>query len=269
MENTISSSEKVPEFLYHYTTIETLAHILSTQKIRFNALNQVDDVMEGKSKDFENIGQYFLVSCWTDLEEESIPFWNMYSKDMKGIRLKFPSNLFLNNIISTQVINGLKESFHNSIVGQLETFKKNYWIVPTHNNCLRKVIYTNDIEKLYPTIQTINKEEFKLHLNVGIHKLKMWEFQSEWRFLLRVFPITNNPMYQNDFFQDTITSFKQGISIPFSDYCVSIDPSKFKQMEILLGPKHNDADKIIIESLISKYNPNAALKVSNLYKKIR
>lgn len=95
MENTISFSENVPEFLYHYTTIETLAYILSTKKIRFNALTHVDDMMEGKSKDFEHIGQYFLVSCWTNLEEENIPFWNMYSKDMKGVRIKLPSSLFL------------------------------------------------------------------------------------------------------------------------------------------------------------------------------
>lgn len=83
-----------PEFLYHYTSIEALASILKNRTIRFNKLNRVDDVTEGKSHDFDYISEYFFISCWTDLEEESIPFWNMYTPGIKGVRIKLPSSLF-------------------------------------------------------------------------------------------------------------------------------------------------------------------------------
>jgi len=39
-----------PDYLYHYTSIESLAMILSTKKIRFNSLVHVDDLVEGKCK---------------------------------------------------------------------------------------------------------------------------------------------------------------------------------------------------------------------------
>ena len=51
-----------PKYLYHYTSIEALALILSTKTIRFNSLNQVDDLTEGQSKDLKSIGNYFFIS---------------------------------------------------------------------------------------------------------------------------------------------------------------------------------------------------------------
>lgn len=52
--------------IYHYTNIDTLALILKNRTIRFNRLDNVDDLEEGKA---ESLGikfcKYIFVSCWT------------------------------------------------------------------------------------------------------------------------------------------------------------------------------------------------------------
>lgn len=66
--------------IYHYTNIETLALILKNKTIRFNRLDQVDDLEEGQTEcSGIKVGQYLFVSCWTEDPEESIPLWRMYT----------------------------------------------------------------------------------------------------------------------------------------------------------------------------------------------
>lgn len=87
--------------LYHYTSIENLALILKNQTIRFTRLDCVDDVEE--SAVYENtvpMAKYTFVSCWTENEEESIPLWNMYTPQMRGVRIKMKSTeLFIKHKI--------------------------------------------------------------------------------------------------------------------------------------------------------------------------
>ena len=79
-----------PKLLYQYTTVQALAMILSTKKLKLNSLKNVDDKVEGKSKDIGNLKKYFFASCWTTEERESIPMWNMYGNGMEGIRIGLP-----------------------------------------------------------------------------------------------------------------------------------------------------------------------------------
>ncbi len=263
------------QYLYHYTSIESLALILSTKTIRFNSLSQVDDLIEGKSKDFKQIGNYFFISSWTDIEEESLPFWNMYTPQMRGVRIKMPTDLFHSYQIRTSKKYGLKPAIVESIVPQEETYSNTYFIIPTHTNYLSKVIYTDDEDKLFPTLAKIQGNNYKVEFNrVGVHKSTHWEFQSEWRFILKIFPITSKAPIQDkssisNIISDALFSLSEGDKIPFSDYFVKIKEEKLKEMEILLGPKHSDANKVIVNSLINNYNPNAKLKISTFHKKIK
>lgn len=79
-----------PEFLYHYTSLETLALILNNRTLCFNNLLYVDDIEEAESKDMGRFGKYINVSCWTDDAEEKIALWNLYTPNMHGIRIKLP-----------------------------------------------------------------------------------------------------------------------------------------------------------------------------------
>ena len=78
------------EYLYHYTSLETLALILSNKTICFNNLLNVDDIEEAETQDMGNFGRFLYVSCWTDDEKESIPLWNLYTPNMHGVRIKLP-----------------------------------------------------------------------------------------------------------------------------------------------------------------------------------
>lgn len=78
------------EFLYHYTSIETLALILKNKIICFNHLLNVDDLEEANTQDMVNFGECINGSCWTEDSEESIPLWNVYTPNMKGVRMGLP-----------------------------------------------------------------------------------------------------------------------------------------------------------------------------------
>lgn len=45
-----------PEYLYHYTTVETLALILKNRTIRFRSLDQMDDLQECMAHDLKKSG---------------------------------------------------------------------------------------------------------------------------------------------------------------------------------------------------------------------
>ena len=78
------------DYLYHYTSIETLALILSNKTLCFNNLLNVDDIEEAETSDMGKFGRFVYASCWTNDERESIPLWNLYTPDMHGVRIKLP-----------------------------------------------------------------------------------------------------------------------------------------------------------------------------------
>ena len=82
------------EYLYHYTSIETLAIILKNHTIRFNSLDKMDDLQEQQTADIKNIGQFCYISSWTDDATESIPMWNMYASLNLGVRIKLRKDPF-------------------------------------------------------------------------------------------------------------------------------------------------------------------------------
>ena len=88
-------SVDAPNSLYHYTSIETLALILKYNSIRFNRADKVNDPTEAESSSLGSFKKGTFISCWTTNAEDTIPMWNMYSNNMKGIRIKMPANMFL------------------------------------------------------------------------------------------------------------------------------------------------------------------------------
>lgn len=70
------------EKIFHYTSIDSLAMILSTRKLRFTRLDNVDDVTEAQTHAGIPFGKYFFVNCWTQEEEDNLAQWKMYGSDM-------------------------------------------------------------------------------------------------------------------------------------------------------------------------------------------
>ena len=72
------------DLLYHYCSIEKLELILKNKTFRFSSLGVVDDSEESLTADFDDIGRCCFVSCWTDLQQESVEMWRTYTGDNNG-----------------------------------------------------------------------------------------------------------------------------------------------------------------------------------------
>ena len=66
---------EIPEYLFHYTGISTLAMILESRKFKFNSLLNMDDIEEGMIADDLRFTKYCFVSSWTAEKQESISMW--------------------------------------------------------------------------------------------------------------------------------------------------------------------------------------------------
>ncbi|MDD4994291.1 MAG: DUF2971 domain-containing protein [Paludibacter sp.] len=259
-----------PTYLYHYTSIENLALILNSKKLLFTNLKNVDDLSEGSSEDLESIGKYYFISCWTDLEEESIPFWNMYTPQMKGVRIKMPIDFFKTYKIDTDKIKGINEGIINSIVPQSEAFTKDYWI-NIFEKFPQQVKYTNNKSELTPKVLKKSTEGISGIIldyeKLSLYKSEHWRFQSEWRYIIMIIPTTEE--FSDNIITKSFLSMSLGAEIPFNNFFAEFDEEKFKEMVIKLGPRHSEADKLVVESLIQRFNPTAKLEISDLYGKIK
>jgi len=237
--NTTEKLNDKPKYLYHYTSIENFALILKNKNIRFTSLNNVDDLTEGSNKESEKVGSYFFVSCWTDDAKESLPFWNMYTPQMKGVKIKLPVNLFKIHRVEAKWKRDFKDGFYNSIVPQGKTEGRNYWVIPTLNDYLKKVTYTDDENKLYPEIKIFENRDTKFNLEtIGLYKSKHWEFQSEWRYILKIFPkppfgldVATKKWDKNIKFDPrTFTPHSLRHTISIEDFYLDINETKFKKL---------------------------------------
>ncbi len=246
------------KFIYHYTSINSLALILSNQTIRFSALNTVNDLTEGKSADVGDLGMYLFCSCWTDHEKEHLPLWNMYTPNMRGVRIKLPCPIF------PTYDNG--KLFKNE-----DLFQESHMILPNREP-FRRIIYTNDPNKIKPkSLVNIGNGFEGINLDgLGLYKDEIWDFEKEIRFCFNIFPKPKTRKAHHSFNIDELTKLIDNRTpLGFNYYDLKIDNRSFEKMEITLGPKIIPGDKEIIESLIKRFNPKARVHASVLTNRIR
>ncbi|MGL5712533.1 MAG: DUF2971 domain-containing protein [Paraclostridium sp.] len=254
-----------PQYLYHYTNIESLALILKYKTIRFSRLDLVDDLEEVETADMGSAGRFYFVSCWTEDENESIPFWYMYTKDMKGVRIKLPSNPFVEYDVEGEYVS---QSFKSNFTYK-EILRPDGIINSAWGDLLIPVTYTDNENLIKPTItfKDSGGNGFKLD-KIGKYKRSNWSFQKEWRYMIFISPLTLEEMQMK---RDDLVfeRFKNGYNLDIDHYLLNIDNSKFEQMEIMLGPNTSDGEKIMVEALVNKYNPKAKIYDSKLKNKIK
>ena len=270
MENT--------EYLYHYTSIETLALILKYHTISFNSLEKMDDLQEQQTADIKNIGQFCYISSWTDDSTESIPMWNMYASLNLGVRIKLRKNPFkvydntaetLSKVTNAQVTDNSSGKPFQTTIPLAEMFSKGFISIQAVNNqLLSKVEYTDDTEKLYPRILKEEGEGFSLALGkLGKYKNLHWAFQREWRYILNILPLDLNQPVKKSMIDSQIMANKIKLGIekqPFPHYDMVISDEAFEAMEITLSPRISGGSRIIVQTLLEKYNPSATLSESSL-----
>ncbi|MCD8005847.1 MAG: DUF2971 domain-containing protein [Oscillospiraceae bacterium] len=266
---------KSEEYLYHYTSIEALALILKNRTIRFNSLDKMDDLQEKETADIKNIGQFCYISSWTDDSSESIPMWNMYASMNLGVRIKLPKNPFkvyvntdseLSQAFSEQIDIQIQGDSLETIIPLAEMLSKGF-ISPQamDRQLIHKVEYTDDSEKLYPHILANDGDHFMIKIGeLGLYKNLHWEFQREWRYILSVFPLNLLKDSIKDF-QQIANRMRLGLEKqPFPYYDMTISDETFSDMEITLSPRISSGSRVIVQSLIEKYNPSAKLVESDL-----
>lgn len=304
----------IPQTLFHYTSIKNLALILKSRRIRFSRLinDYTDDQTEGKPSDLPIIGKYHFISCWTELRDENIPFWKMYTENMHGVRIELPSNPFSYYLVTDDKIDVYNHSNWSSRKddGSIPLYIKELLYEKEYNllhpvftqprEMLFKINYVNKINDMTNDVLIENPEIIGFRANsIGKQKLKMWQFQEEWRYRIEFFLSSDlffgimtesGPIRFYEYLKGKTLAerteismnpdiLKKTVKFPNRDYIrktydefapsqtevyLDIDYVAFTTMKIVLGPNCDNAEKSIVESLISTHNPSASLEMSKL-----
>ena len=278
--------------IYHYTTIDSLALILKNKTIRFNRSDMVDDLEEGVavSKGI-NLGKYTFISCWTEEKEESIPLWKMYTGGGNGVRIALEKEDLFKKYTLTP---GRKKGYSVSAIGTVvldfppdEMYNQaDYYLFPlchgydaSVDGFYRKVKYVDDaleqaktaIDVVKPSSQSGGQGGTVIaNAKIGIFKNKRWEFEKETRFVLTIYPYNMqfNPL-DGDCTGKMLRAMAASKELPFSHYDKELRDDAFDELEITLSPMATDSQRTIVEALCHQYAPNAVIRESDLYKKVK
>lgn len=274
---------ELPEYLFHYTNVDSLALILKNKSIRLNSLDKMDDLQEQMSNDKQNFGKFVFVSSWTAEDIESIPMWRMYTPRQRGVRIKLPINPFVQYSLTVSEIAKITNSKFDgegdatvgfkSIVPASEILSGEFSLANyTVDNQLFEVVYTDDSSLLNPTILKIINDKFVIALSeIGVHKNKYWEFQKEWRYRLLFLPVSplklmqENMQGKNDELAKLqLRTINGQASLSFNYYDLFIRDDCFSDMTITLAPDISESAKTFVELLVKEYNPKCTIENSVL-----
>ncbi|MEA3318920.1 MAG: DUF2971 domain-containing protein [Bacillota bacterium] len=252
---------ELPKYLYHYTSIETVALILKYNTLRFSRLDKVNDLNEASSLNLPLANTAVFTSSWTSHSDESIPMWRMYTKDMDGVRIKLPVNMFKGRKVPIVFDKGGSRIILEDFVSiERLNFPFGYKLRGLQGP--NKVFYSDDEKYLNSTV--LSKENGSIRVNLydlGMFKQKCWEYEQEWRFKILAFP---DEVYlpDDELTKDMLDLKKYPVKNTFID--VPLESNIFNEAEFTLGPKTTEAQFLLIESLVEKYSPQATINRSNL-----
>lgn len=145
--------------IYHYTTINNLALILASKKIRFNRLDNVDDLEESIYKSGDgvnkiNLNQYTFVSCWTKEKQENLALWSMYT-GYKGIRI----GLEADEIFVKYKVNDNSFCYFDNWMKKIDDI-----VFPLSSNLvlLRDIQYVDDVKQKVESIAKIEANKITM-----------------------------------------------------------------------------------------------------------
>lgn len=269
--------------IYHYTNINSLALILESRKIRFTRLDRVDDLRESQTVSKIEFGKYFFVSCWTRSTQEHIPLWNMYTRDMKGVRIGFPDMPFkMTPLKAPSSWNMVQNGEIFSPISFDEMFCDTYCILPVF---LTPEMFAGPVSYV-PDMSIVYKNNVKLsvtpgctqaHLEIGnmasLPRTKDddWAFQKEFRFVLLITPSIpvppdgiGNPDFAKAFPSHVLSSFIEGLDPGIEYYDLELDETILNSIDVTIGPRAEYSDRLLVESLLSKYTKITKVNSSTL-----
>lgn len=257
--------------LFHYTNIESLALILKNRTIRFNSLNNMDDLQENMTKDVKNVGQFIYVSCWTDRAKENIALWKQYTNHDTGVRIELPKHPF-KKYDSTKYIDVIKRNTNIDVIANDELFtaidcddmmKKKYSTFSIGEVPLIPIRYTENEDELVPELLENQGEQTKVFMSyMGVYKDKGWEYQNEWRYKIQFYPINFLEGIKGDcegFAQICNDMINGLVAQPLKYYDFTIDDDAFEKMKITLSPTITIGNEELVRCFVERYNPKAEI----------
>jgi hypothetical protein len=254
--------DRLPDVLFHYTSIETLALILANKTLRFSRLDEVNDPEEASSSDLPNAATLVFASCWTAQPLESLAMWRMYTPNMQGIRITLPNNPFAGR---HKPVIFEKGGAMQRIDSQIAINRANDGpgIVSYYVTGPNKIYYSDDgAYRNGPCLlDEGDKWSVQLH-DLGMVKNTYWFFEDEWRYkVLATFSeaILTEPKPSSHFALDLI-------KFPVIERAVfvSLDADGLQDVEVLLGPCVSAGQEILVKALLSQYAPRATIKRSKI-----
>lgn len=273
-------NKKTPKYLYHYTSLQSLALILQSHKIRFNPLSNMDDLQEKRAKESKDYGRFFFVSSWTSEKKESIPMWNMYTKMEEGVRIRLPINPFVPDVNMSE----LHKKYNIEDNGENIDIPNMYFdifkflgmgilpsVIKTEDLNAFPVKYTNDIKALEPEA-IVSDGNSCTYATLGLCKNKYWKFQKEWRYVIQFHSFAspeniisldiNKIVLERDKWQQK--TLDGSVTLPFSCWLLPIEDKCFAKMQITKSPQMSKGNEILLDTLVEKYNPTAKILDSKL-----
>jgi len=243
------------EKIFHYTSINSLAYILRDKRIKLNRLDHVNDPDEGKTSDWGDLSKFFYVTCWTNNTNENLALWNMYTQNMRGVRIGMDSNFVGKHIVSFKYVKLINSNnigcyiLEEGDVSKVYTFS----IFP-----FMPVNYLKESEFSLPNVHIYKPMDELPHKydcgKIGITKSDYWGIENELRYRIQFQPL--------ELLNDGKLNHPNAHFVQFDYLFCEINPESYQNMEIRLGPKCDESDYILVKSLLENYNPKAELERS-------
>ena len=204
---------------------------------------------------------YAFVSCWTKSDKENLALWNMYTR-YKGVRIGIDEMPFKTYRVNDKFV---------SLLPNPMSFGPDYMISSFTNEAkLYDIVYVEDPqEEIKKLIVPAGKEGIVVSTaQVGTFKRKEWEIQQESRFKINKKMDLKPYDILMSIFETLGPSIATNKPINTMHIDLDIDLSKLATAEIMLGPLTSEADRIIVEALLSQL-PNAKVVDSVFKGKLR
>lgn len=251
--------------LYHYCSVETLELIMTNKTFRFSSLGVVDDMEESMTSDYEDIGKICFVSCWTDLEQESVEMWRTYTGGINGVRIGLPRNFFSSGLKEKEILNLSIE------IGDKNDVYISPPLLPPNRPELIPVTYTQDDYLINLSVVKMDNDvcdkcenatsNFNLDTKyLGRFKRNYWSGQSEWRYRLIALPREFHRNNQRGKYlkgkpEEMVELMKSDlIKMSFNNDYIDFpfNENVFAEMEILLSPLNSEEDNDAVKNIVEK-----------------
>ena len=179
------------EFLYHYTSLDSLEKILENRTLRLSPLTQMDDLEEKEIEDLKILASFCYVSSWTYESDEKERMWEMYGDHKEGVRIGMrvlPFQTYSCTEEERKIIEGLGLTRnYDEMYVSVEDMIRGGFITGNQGDLslFRKIKYTDDVKKRIPKIYSKKNGKRKISLyELGVYKNGSWEYQDEARYII-------------------------------------------------------------------------------------